>query len=247
MTTFTQLIDEMVNETVRPDMRGVMADYLNQTIREVHNKTGQSNEPMPVFYPDNRVEELVALSGMDDSTDQKYLWTIPKMTTFQQMEAVYYRSVSRYAQLRNSKVALGFNSNEVSARYYYYRSGPLFAFMNPGADGQYIALSWFEYPRNLPLYDAGKSPVLYDATADDYVLNAARADQTLTLDQALSLSTNWLLQKHPHVMREGLRAKIYKRMSDGSDRARLSFSQFEVLKTGIQNTESLEFTVNWGN
>lgn len=244
MTTFTQLIDDMVIETVRPDLRQVMEGYLNQTIREMHNKTGQGSEPTPVLYPDNRVEELVTLSGVTDTNT--YLWQIPAMTRFQIMEAVYYRGIGRYAQLRNPKSALGFNPNEVSAMYYFYRSGPYFALMNPGVDGQEVYLSWFEYPRNLPLYGIGVSPAIYDITSDDYVLNPLRADQSLTLDQAIALSTNWLLQKHTQVMREGLRAKIYKRISDGSDRARLSFSQFENLKTSVQNTEALEYSVNYG-
>lgn len=249
MTTFTQLIDDMVSETLRVDMRQTMADYLNQTIREVHNKsraTPQGNESMPVLYPDNRVEELVTLSGITEDT-LTYLWPIPKMTVFQQMEAVYYRGVSRYAQLRNPKSALLVSSAEISAKFYYYRTGAYFALVNPGADGQLVALSWFEYPRNLPLYGIGVSPVLYDNITEEYSLNPKRADQTLTLEQGLALSTNWLLQRHTDAIREGLRAKIYKRLSDGSNRAQLAYSQFEVLKTSIQNTESLEISVNWGN
>ena len=57
MTTFSQLVDSVVEDTRRPDLRTTIGQYVNQQIRELH--IGPNGAAMK--YNDNLVEiELTA-------------------------------------------------------------------------------------------------------------------------------------------------------------------------------------------
>src|SRR4051812_37916301 len=82
MTTFSQLVDEMVVETRRPDLRSEIAVYLNQTIREVHFEPGKGNV---VHYAENRKEDQITATS-----DSGQLWDLPSPQNFQGIEAVRF-------------------------------------------------------------------------------------------------------------------------------------------------------------
>jgi hypothetical protein len=237
MTTFSQLIDELALELVRPDLLSMLPAYLNQTIREIHTK---SDTQMPVMYPDNRLEDRLVLSGMGSSVS--YLWTIPKMAQFQQIEAVYYESIGRYARMRGPKANQVQNPNDQLGSYYWYRTGPQVLLNRPGADGNGVRICWHEYPRSLVYYAAANQPVRWDPVAQEYVWNPT---WTGTAQEALDACTNWVLERHEEMLKEGVRAKAYKRIAD-VERSRLSYSQYESMKAAVINTESIDMTVNYG-
>lgn len=62
--------------------------------------------------------------------------------------------------------------------------------------------------------------------------------------EALAKVTNWILERHEEMLAEGLRAKVYKRMADET-RSRTSYSQYEAMRIGVTNTESLELNVGY--
>src|SRR6478735_8331283 len=84
MTTFSQLVDEMIVETRRPDLKTEIATYLNQTIREVHFEPSRGNV---VHYGENRKE-----TQLTANVDSGYIWDIPNPSTFQGIEAVRFPS-----------------------------------------------------------------------------------------------------------------------------------------------------------
>jgi hypothetical protein len=216
--------------------------YLNQTVREIHTF---SRDGTPVFYEDNRLEESVILSGMTVDPG-KYLWTIPNLTVFQAMDAVWYGSVGKYAEERNPRVAMLPNLMNPSDPYYWYRSGPQIAFSTPGLDGQEILLSYFAYPRSLPYFAGGTSPILFNRFTFAYEVNPKYTGPTLTYDQAMAVSTNWVLQRHEDSIKEGVRAKAWKRVDD-MNRAKLSYSTFETMKTAIQQSAQTRYVARYGS
>jgi hypothetical protein len=235
MTTFSQIVDDIVAETLRLDLLGVIADYLRQTIRDMHI---DSVTKMPAFYPDNRKEVQVILSGV--GTENVYVWPIPKATLFQQMEAVYYRAYGVYSLEKKPSIAKVNRGVDPNSRYYWYRAGSNICMANPGKDGQLVDVSWFEYLGSLAYYAKALNPAIYDLASDSYVIANG-----YTNDQALALSTNWMIQRHADTLKEGVRAKIYKRLAD-MDRARLCYSQFETARSAIINTESMSFSISYG-
>lgn len=224
MTTFSVMVDELAAEAVRPDMRAVLATYVNQTIRDVHFRP-QTN--MPVNYDANRFEETLVAA-----TDSPVLWALPSVTRFQDLESVYCREYRRYLVRKNPSVALK-ESNEPFAELYWYRTGPSIAFSGI-VTGLHLDLSYFMFPQTLVYRASADRLIRYDPATDSYVLIAGGGAPS---ESQLALETNWLLQRWEHVIREGARAKLYKRLGDDV-RTRMAFSSFESMRTAIWNTEA---------
>lgn len=237
MTTFSQLVDEMVVETRRPDLRSEIATYLNQTIREVHFEPSRGNV---VLYGENRKElEITA------DTDSGQIWDIPNPALFQAMEAVRFPGQMLYRMEYAPQARPGPSLN--TKAFYYYRSGPSFVFggtVGYGGIGAKIQLSYFEYPPSLKYKAIGSRPAEYDVESGwtYYDLTASSGlDYTLLANQpaAQALVSNWILLRWSDVLREGLRAKVYKRISDQL-RATTSYSLYTQLRQGIFTSESAE-------
>lgn len=238
MTTFSQLVDEMVVETRRPDLRSELATYLNQTIREVHFEPTKGNV---VFYAENRKEDQITATSIDAQ-----IWDIPSPTNFQGMEAVRFPNVScgriSYAVEARPGPSL------LSKPFFYYRTGPSFVFggtVGYGGVGALIQLSWFEYPPALK-YKAALPVNQREATYDVesgwtyYTVNSVDYGSTADLQaQARAKVTNWILLRWSDVLREGLRAKVYKRLSDQL-RAQTSYSLYSQLRQGLFTSEVAE-------
>jgi hypothetical protein len=228
MTTFSQLVDEVVKETMRPDLREEIATYLNQTIREVHFEPQRGNV---VFYNENRREfEFAATSEIGE------IWQIPNPATFQGMEAVRYPNVGLGRLEYVSEINPGPRAS--SSQFYYYRSGSAFVFGGNhgyGGVGGKIQLSYYEYPRALKYKLVGVREASYDM--EDGFSYAPEYDTDDAVRETARLRvTNWLLLRWADVLKEGLRAKVYKRLSDDV-RQRTSYSLYMQLRQGLYTSE----------
>ena len=85
MTTFSQLVDAIVQETRRPDMKADVIRYANQTIRELHTDP-ETNKIL--FFADN-FRQLLLTADVEDG----FGWEIPNPATFQKLHVVNYRGV----------------------------------------------------------------------------------------------------------------------------------------------------------
>lgn len=236
MTTFSQMVDLLLKEIVRPDMVTMLPDYLNQTIREMHTNAQTS---LPVAYADNRIEHLITIDSSVLDADN-FVWPLPDPTRFQMVEAIYYRGVGRYAKPRTPDVARVRNFSDPLRSYYYYRSGPNLAFSKPGGVGDIVEASILYYPRRLLYQQGTQRKVSWNAESEvfEYINGGTIAD----LDKA----TNWLLQRHADCLMEGTRAKAYKRMDD-QNRAKLAYSQYESMRAAVIATESVSPDAQYSN
>jgi hypothetical protein len=235
MTTFSQLVDRIAKEIVRPDMVEMLPAYLNQTIREIHLNAQTS---MPVFYADNRIETQLTITSVDSETGA-FVWAVPKPALLQRVEAVFYNRAHRYARESNPKTSMLRNQVLVNDKYSWYRVAQQLVFAGAGDSGDKISVSYFEYPRSLPYYAQAARPAYWDEIQQQYMIAAGQSP----ID-ALDKTTNWILERHEELLAEGLRAKAYKRMADET-RSRTSYSQYETMRLGVQNTESTEFNVGY--
>jgi hypothetical protein len=236
MTTFSQLVDEMVIETRRPDLRSEIATYLNQTVREVHFEPSRGNV---VFFSENRKEYEVTAS----TADSGQTWDTPNPAIFQGMEAVQFPNACagrlEYAKERRPGPGL------LSEPYFYYRAGITYVFggtIGYGGVGSKIRLSYFEYPSSLKYKADASRPATYDVEAGWSYFTVDSVDYDADDDArelARSLVTNWLILRWADVLREGLRAKIYKRLSDQL-RAQTSYSLYSQLRQGLFTSEAAE-------
>ena len=224
MTTFSQLVDDLVLELGRPDYRTSLVNWTNQTIREVHFRP-QNNAP--IKFHANRYEDDPTVD-----TDGVWLWPLPSVTRFQALEAIYHVSRGIYVPEKTPKV-----SNEFSfapdSDVFWYRAQSTIAISGVATD-DVLKLSWFMFPRVLSYKVSANRITMFDPDTDQYVLTANTA--VPATDEQLELETNWILQRWPDTIREGVRSKAWRRSGDG-DRARMSFSAAEAARMSLWDTE----------
>lgn len=230
MFTLSQLVDDLIAETGRPDMLVEATRYVNQTIREAH------------FTPDRKAATLFKgnfrESQLTATSETGFTWDVPNPATFQIMAAVQFpetfdsgghavwpREVTPGPHLRNTD-------------YYFYRVGDTFAFSGYNGINALINLAYYEFPPSLKYYEEANRPATYDPVDgwsyhEDY-------DSTEELQlTARNLVTNWMILRWSDVISEGVRAKLYKRTSD-TERARLCYSAYESLRQGLWTSETMQ-------
>lgn len=229
MFTLSQLVDELVEETKRPDLLVDIVRFVNQTVRELHFT--QDRRAATLFK--SNFKELALTADVDSG----FSWEVPNPTTFQLLAAVQFLGV--YNQAGDSVWATEQSPgpNLVNKNYYYYRVGDTFVFSGYGGSSNIINLGYYEFPKSLKYYAAGSiRPAEYDIeTGWTYPAGAATAEDQLV---ARENSTNWMILRWADVVSEGVRAKIYKRISD-TERARTCYSMYESLRQGMWTSETM--------
>lgn len=227
MRTFSQMVDEIVSEVRRPDLTSDTARYLNQTIRECHISTDRNAIQ---FYHDN-TREIQLTTTVED----KHVWAIPRPTQLQKMGAVNYLNqfTIRGDSVWAKPTTPGHHLRDLT--HYYYQVGQSFVFSNTGPVGSKINLYWFEFPASLPYFAATCRPMVYDSYGGKVYSEPWVCDDAQ--DDADCISTNWLIERWSDVVSEGVRAKIYKRLSD-TERARTCYSMYMQLRQGLVTAET---------
>lgn len=230
MTTFSQMVDELTLELVRPDLRDTICSYLNQTLREVHF---DEKTEMPVFYGDNRFEAEAYFNT------NPVVWPIPFVSRFQALDVIYLPWCGEYAVQRTLR---RIHDSEDRTRFYWYRTGPAIAI---GGIGQVIPsaqIAWFEFVRNLAFFPAGTRPATFKRDSGEWEFhNVGGTDYGSTpslREQALEMSTNWLLERWSEIIKAGVRNKVYIRLGE-QERARTTYPIYSTGRKQIINTESL--------
>jgi hypothetical protein len=229
MTTFSQFVDEMVGETKRFDLATEIAAYINQTVREVHFRSDTGS----VLYFRENLQELLITANSDDS----FGWDIPNPAIFQGIIGVQYAD-----QFNADNGCPGVWAEEVTPgrnmahkKYSFYRIGTGYAFTGYGHTGSRIKLAYYQYPSRLKYYTVANRPASWDDAAGwTYKAEYDVSDQTRA--NARALVTNWLLLRWHDVLSEGVRAKIYKRVSD-EVRGRTAYSLYSTLRQGLWTSE----------
>jgi hypothetical protein len=226
MTTFSQLVDSIVAETLRPNMRKEVASYLNQTIRECHFEPSRGN--VAFLNANYREAQVIADSEIGA------FWAVPNVATFQGLAAVRFDSVFRDgAVVYADEVMPGRRAELVT--HGYQRAGDRVFFKGYGGVNAAISLAWFEYPAALKYYEVANRPAQWDAESGwSYHASFDSTDESRSI--ARSLVSNWLLLRWYMVVEEGLRAKVYKRLSDDA-RQRVSYSLYMQQRQGLITSE----------
>lgn len=235
MFTFSQIVDDLIAESVRPDRRPALISALNQTIRELHS----TENSMPVGFADNLVEQSVTADA-----ETGFTYELPNPLYFQKMEAVYYVAKGNYATMRKPSSIMQMVSRVDGGQYGYYRSGRSIVFDNYGGLDAEIRLAWFEYLPGLAYYLPAARPVTYDMATQDWVYHADYDISDAKRQEALNLCTNWMCYRYRDTLMEGLRAKHYKGLGD-SERMRPAYSAFETMKKGLINAEEYTSSVQY--
>ena len=231
MTTFSQMVDQLVAEARRRDMLPLISTYLNQSIRDVH--FGQQNKNL-LKYSDNLLE---AIAYGDD--ELVTMWPIPKPQRFAAVEAIFYPYADRAAVERKPSMVHTLEDNAPI----WYRTGPNLAFSGYGGIDAPIWIAIFQYPRQL-VYYAKDRPCVWNEETEQYTYAPAYAATPELQEQARALCSNWLLERWEHVILEGGRAKLYKKLKD-EVAMRAAYSSFESGRVALMAAETFESAVLW--
>lgn len=226
MTTYSQLVDEMILELRRHDLKVQIGEYLNQTLREVHFSPLPQEQNAVIYYRENFREALLAAN-----LESGFGWDIPDPAVFQAMQVVKYLSgCEEYPpELIPSR---GLKGREA----FYYRAGSHYSFAGYGGLNAAIAIGYYEYPRRLRYYEPLLRPAEYDSDLGWTYAEAFDQSEETRL-AAREYCSNWLLLRWDSVIKEGVRAKVYKRIGD-DPRARTCYSLYMSLRAGLMSSES---------
>lgn len=224
MTTFSQLVDDVIEEMHRPDLRGQIVRAVNQAIRAVH---ARPNSGSNVGFDENRQEVKLLLPA-----EGSLMWAIPEVGRFQAIESVYSVDLERQIDERTPAL-LGVNSDIALADFGWYRSGPGIHFSEALA-GNTLLLAYFDYPRRLAYFAAGTRSLVYNAATDGYAVTGVGGVDEET---AYAQSTNWLLMRWEDCIALGVRSIIYRNLGD-IERARLAYSAFEQERLVVWQAEA---------
>ncbi len=229
MTTLSQVIDEIVEETGHQELRLAIPSWLHQTLRELH-----FNDATPMKYPDNLFEDYVTADS-----DEGYLYPLVAPQQFQVMESVYYETRGIYAPPRSPAASMAF-LEQINGDVYHYRTGGYIALSGYGGTGATVKIAYYLIPPRLQDFkNASLRPAQWDEENQVWVYLPAYDVDATTRADALTKTTNWLLLRHKEVIMEGVRAKLYKRLND-PDRAKIAFSAYNSMK-GIVFSEAANF------
>jgi hypothetical protein len=117
---------------------------------------------------------------------------------------------------------------------YFYQVGQEFVFSGYGGLNANIALGYFAFPPSLKYKAAAVRPAEYDIELGWTYHEDIITDEDE--EAARLVSTNWLLMRWSDVISEGVRAKLFKRVSD-TERARNCYSLYGQLRQGLITSE----------
>jgi len=230
-TTYSQLVDEILSLSARPDRTVAIQRFVNQTIRELH-----SDEKGGVFFFDkNLIEDQLTADA-----NSGFSWTTP--AGFQRMQTVRYQG---QADRENPQGAYakalrpGVGQNRVA--HFYYRAGKVVYFSGYGLSGDVIDIAYYQFPKHLAYYESALRPASWDLPTTEADGDAAYSYLTATTAAekviAEGLSTNWLLEDWDDLVREGSLAKVYKLQAD-TERAATHFSLYQRQRPALYTTEA---------
>lgn len=228
MTTLSQLVDEIVEETRRPALRQQISTFVNEVIQELHL---HPDHAAAVKFDENLVEALLTAT---ESTG--YFYTLPQPRLFQDVEAVWYQTLGLAARRLKPSTVHKFR-NRPDGDSYYYRSGPTICFNGYGGTGAQIQLAYYQKPRRLKYYAAGDRPCSWDEETESYSYATAYDSTSELQAQAEELCSNWILMRWKEVVKQGVVAKLFTRAGD-LDRAKLAYSSYRTNWPILIATES---------
>lgn len=227
-TTLSQLVDDIVRETNRFDLVADITRYANQTIREVH---ADPEKNTPLLFDANRNEQTLVATG------ESLAWDIPSPEVFQQLEAARYNAIINGDGKPVFATRMNPSTRQAQIGTFYYRVRNTYSFAGFGGVDASVSLSWFEFPGELAYFAAASRPASFTTTGGWAYGTGITTPELQAAAQLIC--TNWLLSRWEHVIAEGLRAKVYKRMSDDS-RSRTCYSMFQAQRKLLVVSEAFE-------
>jgi len=217
--TFSALLDDVINQSRRPDRKTDIIRYIWQTLRECQ---------VLAYFSQDMVETTVTAGASPT------IWTVP--AEFRLLRTVKYTALTAGFDDRYPKfIQPGKKQSQFDD--FYYRSSDYFAFANVEA-GETISLAYYNYFKKLPYFATANRPAVYDLETQAWTYLPIYDVDATTQQAARDLVTNWMLFNWYDLILEGALAKVLKIVGD--PRSKSSFALFKSLQNDLLKGEAWE-------
>lgn len=218
---FSELVDDIVSASGRPDMREDVIDYANTIIRKIHAKAlwDRNFKSIAVGNPNPREGYL----RWTRSNDVQVIRTIhiPEKDVY-----LTYQRVGRHLKRQ---------------RDYYYAEGNDIIMVSDGICN--ATIGYYRRPTRFKYYTPDQRPAVFDCVTEKwtYLVPHSQGDYTHELfrdeDQffARRAVADWIIHEYPDAIKAGVLNYIYSQVGD--DQAR---SQYAIFKDAIADIIRVE-------
>ena len=212
---FSELIDEAVAISGRPNRITDITTYANNTIREC--------DVLELWARDLIEAQLTAAAV-------PFTWTVP--TNFRQIRTANYDNLFWPKFIEPGK-------KQTDHEFFYYRASDYFVFANVST-GTLVNIAYYSYLKRLYYFAVGARPAVWDPVAETWsYLSGGVYVPTLGTDAldaaARALVTNWLLEDWYNTILTGTTAKILTAIND--PRAGNNFANYKSNQGDINKGE----------
>lgn len=226
-STFSAIIDTVVQRSLRRDRINDIVSYARATLRECQ---------VLAFFEQDMIEAELSV------TSTPFLWERP----------IHLRTILA----AKPKEVFSRRGNELwfknrppgektqNEHYYLYLSGSSFVFTGTGlAIGDVIDVAYFNYSRRFPYYPAGDRPATFDDETETWTYLPAYDVDDATRETARNLVTNWLVFHWYDLILEGTLAKLYKIVND--ERQRSTFALYKQQQNDLLSGERVIYLTDF--
>lgn len=234
---FSELVDDVVRRTNRPDFLLDIVKYANSVIRTVHH--------CEVFYRDLKEVEVIVNDGMGDNP-QTYVWDRP--ADFRLLSTVKY--LGHWLNPKESfppNIPPGIGQSNRDR--FYYAVGDKFVFYDKLGINR-IGISYLTKPKTFKYYPENERPAVYNRVDGTWKYLVVNPDGTKSYvdtlgDPALELAAqdlvaDWLIRDYDDMLSSGISTKIFSILQD--PRNKVEYSTFKEALRYARTAEKYEST-----
>ena len=232
---FSEVVDQIILRSGRPDRQADIISWLNSTIRETQTTA--------LYYKDLVEDQVIA-------TSSPFIWTYPRF--MRNLKTVKYGTDTYPKFVQPGKLQRDINDD-----YYFYAASTYYVFNgigNPsdtyvdpvtGLSDNTISLAYYTYSPRLNYYALGSRPALFDDVNDLWTFQDGSTmpyEGTPTTQQQIWINQvyNWLIMLYPDLLIEGVLAKLFKSIKDDA-RAVTAYSLYRSYQADLKSNEAFEF------
>lgn len=220
---FSEIVDDILQQTRRLDQAVNIASYVNATLRECQVFKGR-------FFARDLVEDVI------NATSDPFIWTRP--VRFRGLRAAKYVEENEFPDF----IQPGKKQTDQWGKikdHFFYAATDYFAFSGAG-DTATINVAYYKYTRNFRYYVVADRPAVYDRETEIWSYHDDFDDSDVLKEQAEDVVSHWLMLDWLELIKEGARAKLWKNLSD-ENKGPKTFASYKSMQVDLLSGEA--FTV----
>lgn len=231
---FSELVDDIVRRTNRPDFLQDIAIYTNEVLRSVH---------CTEFFYRDQVEILLNADARPLAEQNTFVWERPR--DFRAIVAVKYLDKPFLSEKETFIANIPPGIGQANRDMFYYGVGTNFVFYDRFGLGR-IAVCYVTAPRRFTYYKPNERPAVFNRETNtwSYLDRAGKYVPSLGSDEldkaARDKVYDWLLADYDVMISSGVSNKLFSILED--PRNKVEYANFKEALKYVRATEKYEST-----